>query len=73
VYCREGNEEVVYRNARFRSVRTLLKKEEYDFLADYVELEQESGDTLFVARLVITRFCEHSAAPGSGIPARASS
>jgi ATP-dependent Clp protease ATP-binding subunit ClpA len=73
VYCREGNEEVVYRNARFRSVRTLLKKEEYDFLADYVELEQASGETLFVARFLITRFCEHRAATGSGIPARGSS
>jgi len=62
VFCREGDEEVVYWNARFRRVRTLLKQSDDDFLSEYIELELENGQVVFVARFSIVRFTEHHAA-----------
>src|SRR4026209_2926407 len=38
VYCREGDEEVVYRNALFKSTKTLLPKRDPDFFSEYIEL-----------------------------------
>jgi hypothetical protein len=65
VFCREGDREVVCRNVRFKNVRTLLKQREDDSLCEYVELEQENGQIMFVARWHLTRFCEHDAKPPS--------
>jgi ATP-dependent Clp protease ATP-binding subunit ClpA len=59
IHFREGEHEVVYRNARFKGIKTLFKEREYDVFAEYVELEQENGQTLFINRALITKFCEH--------------
>jgi ATP-dependent Clp protease ATP-binding subunit ClpA len=65
VYCREGDREVVYRNARFKSVKTLLNRKDYDFLYEYLELEQADGQTIFITRSSVVKFGEHGATPGS--------
>jgi ATP-dependent Clp protease ATP-binding subunit ClpA len=65
VYCREGNQQVVYRNALFKSVRTLFPKEDSDLCAEYMELEQADGQTIFIARQSVIKFCEHGKMPGS--------
>jgi ATP-dependent Clp protease ATP-binding subunit ClpA len=59
VYCREANEEVVYRNALFKRAKTLLREHEYDILFEYLELEDADGRTVFVARSSVVKFCEH--------------
>jgi ATP-dependent Clp protease ATP-binding subunit ClpA len=65
VYCREGDRQVVYRNAIFRGVRKLLPQTDYDLFSDYAELEQADGQTIFVARSSIIKFCEPGMTPGS--------
>jgi ClpA/ClpB-like protein len=65
VYCREGDQEVVYRNALFKGTKTLFPKRDHDVLADYVELEQADGRTIFVSRFGVIKFCEHGITPGS--------
>ena len=67
VYCQEGTQQVVYRNALFKGVRTLLQKENSDVGAEYMELEQGDGQTIFVARQSVLKFCEHGKTPGSEI------
>ncbi len=64
VYCsnRSGGV-VVYRNALFSRTRTLLRGKKYEFLAEFVELEQSNGQTVFVARSSIISFCEHGVTP----------
>ena len=61
VFCREGDREVVYRNVRFKNVRTLLKQRDDDSLSEYIELVHENGETVFVARWYLMRFSEHVA------------
>jgi len=60
VYCWEGDEEIVYRNARFKGIKTLFKERDFDPFADYMELEQANGQTIFISRSSIRKFCEHS-------------
>ncbi len=60
IYCMEPKAEiVVYRNARFKGSATLLPpaggRMHYP---GYVELEQANGQSLFVPRSSIYRFCE---------------
>src|SRR5204862_4358989 len=50
VYCREGQHEIVYRNAFFKGIRTLFSRGEYDIYYEYIELEQADGQTVCVAR-----------------------
>ena len=59
VYCREGDREIVYESARFKRIRTLFKKREYDWPAEYLEIEQADGQVTFLARSSITKFREH--------------
>lgn len=61
IVCCEGEREVVFRNVRFKGVRTLLQQREDDSLTDYVELEQANGETVFIARWHLLRFTEHGA------------
>jgi ATP-dependent Clp protease ATP-binding subunit ClpA len=69
VYCYEGSREVVYRNALFKGMKTLFKRSAEDALSEFIELEQESGQTIFIARSSVRKFCEHGATPGSeGVP-----
>ena len=63
VYCREGDQQVVYRNARFKGARTLFARREHEPFALYMEIEQADGGTIFVARLSVIKFCEHGATP----------
>jgi Domain of unknown function (DUF6980) len=69
VYCIEPNRQsVVYRNARFKGAVALLPhpggRMHY---ADYIELEQANGQSIFIPRSSIFRFCE----PGTAAIAEA--
>ena len=64
VYCREGQEEVVYQNALFKGIATLFSRGDHDVYYEYVELEQADGQTVMIARWSITKFCEHGGKPG---------
>jgi hypothetical protein len=60
VYCIEPNRQsVVYRNARFKGAVALLPhpggRMHY---ADFLELEQTNGQSIFIPRSSIVRFCE---------------
>ena len=59
IYCREGDQEIIYRNTRFKGVKTLFKDREFDVFSDYMELELEDGQTIFINRGLIIKFCEH--------------
>ena len=59
VYCLEpGREVVVYLKARFKGAASLLPQAGGRvFHADYVELEQENGQCVFLPRGSIFKFC----------------
>lgn len=65
VYCRESSGEVVYRNALFKGIKKLFAKNDYDVLAQYMEIEQADGKTIFVSRALIIRFCEPGVTPNA--------
>ena len=61
VHCTDWSQGVtVYRNVRFKGVKHLFQKSQYDVLSGYVELEQENGQTIFVSRGSIVQFTEAS-------------
>lgn len=62
VYCVERSEQlVVHRNVRFLAVKSLIPRSDSDRGGDFVELEQPDGQTFFIAKSSIVRFC----APGT--------
>jgi hypothetical protein len=64
VYCTTwGQATVVYRNARFKGVKHLFPTTPNNPLAGYIELEQSDGQTIFISRSSIIRFCEPGVAP----------
>ena len=64
VYCTEQTHEVVvYRNALFKGAKSLLPKHQDDSLSEFVELEQADGQTIFIARYSVIKFCEPSVTP----------
>lgn len=68
IYCADRNEEVVvYRNALFKGVKKLFSdgRSHYDIFYEFIELEEEGGKTIFVARSSVIKFCEHGVKPGS--------
>jgi hypothetical protein len=65
VYCREGDQEVVYRNALFKGTKTLPPKRDHDVFPEYIELEQADGQAIFISRFAVIKFCEHGITPGS--------
>jgi hypothetical protein len=65
VYCREGDQEVVYQNALFKRTKTLLEKGGDDVFSEYLELEQADGRTVFVAKTSVVKFAEHGVTPSS--------
>jgi len=68
VYCSErGQQVVVYRNAKFKGIRSLYARHKVDSLSAFVELEQSNGQPVFVHRQSIIRFCE----PGTALTAEA--
>jgi hypothetical protein len=65
IYCTDWSQGVaVYRNVRFKGVKHLFPKSQYDALSGYVELEQADGQTIFASRSSVVRFCEHGVTPG---------
>ena len=68
VHCREGDQQVVYRNALLKGIKTLFSRGELDPVSEYMELEQADGLTIFVSRSSIVKFCEHGKAVGSEMP-----
>jgi len=68
VSCTDWSQGVtVYPNVRFKSVKHLFQRSQYDVLSGYVELEMETGETIFVSRGSIIKFCEHIATPKPGV------
>jgi ATP-dependent Clp protease ATP-binding subunit ClpA len=66
VYCTEQTQEVVvYRNALFKGAKSLLPKHQDDSLSEFVELEQADGQTIFIARYSVIKFCEPGVTPNS--------
>jgi ATP-dependent Clp protease ATP-binding subunit ClpA len=66
IYCTDYSLGVtVHRNVRIKGVKHLFPKSQYDALSGFVELEQGDGQTIFVSRSSIIRFCEHGVMPGS--------
>jgi hypothetical protein len=66
VYCTERNQEVVvYRNARFKGLKRLYQTAQYDIVAQFIELEQADGQTIFLSRTSIIKFCEHGLTPSA--------
>jgi ATP-dependent Clp protease ATP-binding subunit ClpA len=63
LYCREGEREIIYRNVQLKGIKRLFKKTPYDSFFDYVEIEQGNGQTLFLARSSIIKFCGHGSSP----------
>jgi hypothetical protein len=63
VYCAERNQDlVVYRSALFKGVKKLLRGDN-DALAEFIELEQADGQTVFVAKYSVIKFCEPGTTP----------
>jgi hypothetical protein len=65
VYCTDYSLGVmVYRNIRIKGIKHQFPKSQYDALSGFVELEQGDGQTIFVSRSSIIKFCEHGITPG---------
>ena len=58
-------EVVVYRNALFKGTKALFPKNQYDTVSQFVELEQADGQTLFIARHSVIKFCDPGITPNS--------
>ncbi len=60
IYCTERNQQtVVYRNALFKRRPKLLSTREHDLGAEFLKLEQSNGQTVYLSRLTVLKFCEH--------------
>lgn len=58
IFCREGNGKmIVYRNALFKKARSLFTQGDWDTLSNFLELEQSNGQTIFISRHSLVRFC----------------
>jgi hypothetical protein len=49
---------VVYKKAFFRGLKDLLRRQQHDFAADFLEIGQANGQSVFVRRGSIVKFCE---------------
>jgi hypothetical protein len=49
----------VFRNVLFKGLRDVFRKSQYDTFGSFLELEQANGETIFVGRSGVLRFCEH--------------
>lgn len=66
VFCNERNQEiVVYRNALFKGIKKLYESRKFDFMSEFIELEQSDGQTIFLARSSLIKFCQHGATPNA--------
>jgi hypothetical protein len=65
VYCSELNPDiVVHRNVLFKGLRRLFR-ENHDSESDFIELEQADGQTIFVAKYSVIKFCAPGATPNA--------
>ncbi|MEI9866442.1 MAG: hypothetical protein WDN00_18175 [Limisphaerales bacterium] len=68
VYCAERNQEVVvYRNALFKGIKTLYQARQYEFMSEFMELQQADGQTVFLSRTSVIKFCEHGVTPNGEV------
>jgi len=66
VYCTERTQEIViYRNAMFKGIKKLYESRKFDFMSEFIELEQSDGQTIFLARSSLIKFCQHGATPNA--------
>jgi ATP-dependent Clp protease ATP-binding subunit ClpA len=65
VYCNEQNKVVVYRNALFKRKKNLFPTSDYEVFSEVIELEQSDGQTIFIARASLIKFCASGVSPGS--------
>jgi hypothetical protein len=62
VYCSERNQQVVvYRNALFKGRSKLFTTHQHNFGAEFLELEQANGQTVYLPQFTVLKFCEHGA------------
>src|SRR5205085_1848601 len=59
VYCTERNQEIVYRNARFKGRKRLFPRGDDDTISEFLELEQANGETIFISGSSVIKFCQH--------------
>jgi ATP-dependent Clp protease ATP-binding subunit ClpA len=65
IYCIERSTEmIVYRNAIFKGIKRLLNSSQQDSMGQFIELEQANGQTIFVSRFSVIKFCEPGTTPG---------
>lgn len=68
VYCTEQNQQVVvYRNVLFKGRKRLLSKGQNELGAEFIELEQSNGQTVYLSLLSVRKFCEHGGEITGGI------
>lgn len=66
VYCVERNQElVICRNELFENIKKLFPASRLDPGSVFVELKQADGQTVFIWRHSIIKFCQSGAAPDS--------
>jgi hypothetical protein len=71
VYCREvGERTIVYRNARFKGVQRLLSTQKFDVMSDFYDLELAGGQSIFISRMSVFKFCEHGVEPVAEVVAQ---
>ena len=63
VCCVEQGQQVVYQNVLFKGTRELLPEDQPGCSSEFIELEQADGQTVFVARSSVLKFCPHVATP----------
>jgi hypothetical protein len=49
---------VVFRGAFFRGLKALESEGRYDFRSDFIEIEQPTGEPVFLRRFSIVMFCD---------------
>lgn len=61
IYCAQnGNPLIVYRNVRIKGATPLLDKGDgFSRIGDFVELEAEVGQSVYLSRFSILALCEH--------------
>jgi hypothetical protein len=70
VYCAERNQKVVvYHNALFKGAKKLFPHNQFGLPDTFVELEQANGQSVFISRYSIVKFCPHGTIPdGENVP-----
>lgn len=65
IFCAQRNGElVVYPNARFKGTKRLFPRRQHDIFSEFLEIEQSDGETVFIARASVIKFCAPGVNPG---------